>query len=140
MNIYTERLYKEWKQHGKIIIAVDYDSTISYWPTINNLEDINRTISLLQIAHQTGAHIVIFTACNKDRHLDIQKHCEELKIPISGINEVPIQLPYGNSNKIYANIFLDDRAGLCEALNILEKAMYIIRGENAKNLTLGETI
>jgi len=138
MEKYAARLYNEWKTHGKIIIAVDYDSTISYWPSIDNKEDIARTINLLQIAHATGAHIVIFTACSEDRFEDIQKHCEEKKIPISGINKTPINLPYGNNSKIYANIFLDDRGGLQEALNILELAMYKIRGDESKKLTLGE--
>ncbi len=140
MNKYVERLVKEWRQHGKIIIAVDYDSTISYWPTIDNTEDIDRTIKILQIAHETGAHIVVFTACKHDRFQDIQNHCEQKRIPISGINTPPVETQYGNSNKIYANVFLDDRAGLLEALNTLEDAMYIIRGEQASKLTEGETI
>ena len=140
MNKYTERLVKEWQHHGKIIIAVDYDSTISEWPTIDNHDDIKRTIDLLQVAHNTGAYIVVFTACKPDRFDDIQKHCEEKKIPISGINVTPIETAYGNNNKIYANIFLDDRAGLTQALDMLEEAMYIVRGNNSKNLTLGESI
>lgn len=140
MEKYVNRLINEWRQHGKIIIAVDYDSTISYWPTIENTEDIDKTIKLLQIAHETGAHIVIFTACKQDRFQDIQKHCEDKRIPISGINIQPLQIQYGNNNKIYANVFLDDRAGLNEALLILEAAMYVIRGENASKLTEGETI
>ncbi len=140
MDKYTERLIKEWKEHGKIIIACDYDSTISYWATIENTEDINRTINLLQLAHETGAYIVIFTACKQERFEDIQKHCEEKRIPISGINVNPVQTMYGNGQKVYANIFLDDRAGLNEALNMLEKAMYVVRGEKAKDLTIGETV
>jgi len=140
MEKYIDRLVKEWEQHGKIIIAADYDSTIAYWPTIENQEDIDRTVKLLQIAHETGAYIVIFTACKADRHLAIQNHCEELRLPISGINIQPVPLPYGNQNKIYANVFLDDRAGLSQALDILESAMYIIRGKQASKLTEGETI
>lgn len=140
MNIYAERLFKEWSQHGKIVIAVDYDSTISSWHTINNKDDIDKTIEVLQVAHNTGAYIVVNTCSNPDRYEKIQKHCEELKIPIDGINTNPIQLPYGNHGKIYANIYLDDRAGLLESLDILEEAMYKIRGINSINLTNGERI
>lgn len=140
MDKYTERLIKEWRQHGKIIIAVDYDSTISYWPTIENQEDILRVIDLLQLAYATGAYIVINTACKADRYEDIQRHCEEIKIPVNGINAPPIKTEYGNSTKLYANIFLDDRAGLNEALNMLENAMYAVRGDKAKDLTIGESI
>lgn len=138
MNKYTERLYKEWQQHGKIVIAVDYDSTIYPWHTIDNKEDIDRVISILQVAVNTGAYIVINTCSHPDRHEEIQKHCEYLKIPTNGINTNPINLPYGKHGKVYANIYLDDRAGLNEALNILEEAMYKIRGNKSNNLTLGE--
>lgn len=138
MNKYKQRLYKEWQQHGKIVIAVDYDSTIAPWPTIDNTDDIKKVISLLQVAHNTGAYIVINTCSNPNRYEEIQKHCDSLKIPINGINSNPIDLPYGNHGKVYANIYLDDRAGLLEAIDILEECMYKIRGEQAINLTKGE--
>ena len=138
MNKYEERLYKEWKQHGKAVIAVDFDSTIYPWPTIDNKDDMNRVISLLQVAANTGAYIVINTCSPPERHEEIQNHCEKLKIPINGINVNPIDLPYGKHGKIYANIYLDDRAGLNEALNMLENVMYKIRGEKAIDLTKGE--
>jgi hypothetical protein len=54
-------------------------------------------------------------------------------LEIDGINTTPIDLPYGNNKKIYANIFIDDRAGLNESLNILEMAMYRIRGSRQLN-------
>ncbi len=134
-NKYVNRLLEEWKQHGKIIISVDYDDTICYW-NLDNRDDVERTIKLVQLAYETGAYIVIFTASNVDRYEEIQKHCEELKIPISAINKNPIDLPYGKSGKIYYNINLCDRSGLVEALNILEEAMYQYRGyiQSNKNL------
>ena len=140
MNKYIERLYKEWKQHGKIVIAVDYDSTIYPWHTIDNKEDIDKVISILQVAHNTGAYIVINTCSNPDRYEEIQKHCENIKIPIDSINSNPLDLPYGKNGKVYANIYLDDRAGLLESLNTLETAMYKIRGDKSLNLTLGEHV
>ena len=137
MNKYIDRLYNEWKQHGKIIISVDYDDTIFPWG-LGNKEDIDRTIKLVQIAHETGAYIVIFTASAPERHEEIQKHCESIRLPIDSINVNPIELPYGKNGKIYYNINLCDRSGLTQALDILESAMYKIRGEKASNLTLGE--
>jgi hypothetical protein len=123
---YLERLEEEWNQHGKIIIAVDYDDTISPWKLRGF--DPKRTIEVLKVAQQTGAWIVIFTACKPDRHPEILKYCEEQGLTVDAINKTPIDLPYGNDSKIYANIFIDDRAGLNEALNILEFATYRIRG------------
>lgn len=140
MNKYTKRLYQEWKQHGKIIIAVDYDDTLRPWSfkTEEDLIEIDKLIQLLKIAHETGAYIVIFTCSAPDRHEEIQKYCESIKLPIDAININPIDLPYGKHGKIYANIFLDDRGGLSESIERLESVMYMIRGENANKLILGE--
>lgn len=140
MNEYEERLYKEWKTYGKIMIAADWDSTIDHWPTLNNDDDRAKAIDLLQVAHNTGAYITIFTCSKPERYPEIQKKCEELRIPIDGINTNPIPLPYGNHGKIYYNILLDDRAGFVEAMKQLEVVMYKIRGEQAAKLTEGETI
>lgn len=125
---YVERLAKEWLEHGKIILAVDYDSTIFPWHTIDNQEDMDRVINLVQQAHEIGAYVVINTCSNKDRHPEIIDYCKKINLPVDGINTQPIQLPYGHFGKIYANIYLDDRAGLLEALDILERAMYHVKG------------
>lgn len=128
MNKYTKRLCEEWKQYGKIIIAVDFDDTIRNWK-LNNNEIYEKVLDLLRKCKETGAYIVVFTACNEDRYPEILKYCSSHGIEIDKINQNPIELPYGNQNKIYANIFLDDRAGLEEALKILEDAMWQIRGD-----------
>lgn len=142
MNKYTERLYQEWKQYGKIIIAVDFDDTISPWKFKDkeDLEKLDRIIQTLRVAYETGAYIVINTSCNSDRYHEIEEYCEKVKLPINAINLNPINLPYGNNGKVYANILLDDRAGLDEALEMLNIAMYKVRGDKAINLTLGETV
>jgi len=124
---YLNRLVKEWKEHGKIIVAVDFDDTISQW----NLDPFDPTdvIDVLNVAKETGAYIVIFTACRPDRYDEIKTYCDSVGLEIDTINKTPISLPYGNDSKIYANIFIDDRAGLNESLNILEYAAYKVRGE-----------
>ena len=128
---YIERLVQEWTQHGKIIIACDFDDTISPWRFHNF--DFERVINMLKIAQQTGAYIVIFTACNIDRYDEIRKYCADKGLTIDAINQTPVELPYGKNGKIYANIFIDDRAGLHEALHILETSMYKVRGNKQTN-------
>ena len=130
MEKYINRLFEEWKLHGKIIISVDYDDTISAYRPDFNTEDIARTIKLVQLAYHTGAYIVVFTACSPDRYIDIQNHCEEIRLPINAINKNPIELPFGgkDGSKIYYNINLCDRSGLTQALDILDAAMYRYRG------------
>ena len=124
---FLERLEQEWEQHGKIIIACDFDDTISPWKMKN--ADFKRVIDVLKIAKNTGAFIVIFTACDESRYEEIRTYCKSVGLEIDSINQNPIDLPYGKNGKVYANIFIDDRAGLNEALNILEFAMYKIRGK-----------
>lgn len=126
---YLERLEEEWRTYGKIIIACDYDDTISPWKMQNR--DFKRVFEVLNVAKQTGAYVVIFTACKEDRYPEIIKYCLDNGLEIDGINKTPIDLPYGNDKKIYANVFIDDRAGLNESLNILEMAMYRIRGSRS---------
>lgn len=127
-NKYAIRLIEEWRLHGKIIVAVDYDDTICHW-RLNTQQECDKVIKLLQLCQQVGIYTVVFTACNEDRHLEIRSFCEEKNLKIDSINQTPINLPFGNTNKIYANIFLDDRAGLEESMNILEFAAYTIRSE-----------
>jgi len=137
MQKYVNRLLTEWKQHGKIIISLDFDDTIYCWnENLNNGDDVQRTINLVKQAHSTGAYIVIFTASNIERYPEIQKHCKELQIPVDAINANPITLPYGKNGKIYYNINLCDRSGLVQALDILETAMYQYRAwkETQKNI------
>lgn len=123
MNIYSQRLLIEWRTHGKIIIAVDFDSTIFPYHTLNNKEDIERTIYLVKKAHEIGAYIVIFTASVESRFDFIREYCESIKVPIDSINKNPIELPYGNNGKIYYNLNICDRSGLNESLNILEEVI-----------------
>jgi hypothetical protein len=134
---YIDRLVDEWKKHGRIIIAVDFDDTLSPW-TFTTEQDIydSGIIQLLANAKATGAYIVCFTACKPDRYHEIEARFKFLGIPLDSINKNPIELPYGNVAKIYANIFLDDRAGLPFAMYVLETAMWRYRGylEGKRNL------
>ena len=135
---YTERLIKEWRSYGKIIIAVDFDSTISPYPTIDNDEDIMRCVKLLQRARSIGAYIVIHTCCAVGRYEDILGFCKNNGIEVDSVNKNPIELPFGHQNKPYANVFLDDRAGFIETMNILEDACNVIAGEKNTQSTLSQ--
>ncbi len=126
-NKYVERLVREWNQHGKIVVGVDFDSTLFPWHTIDNQEDMDRVLKVLKDCQLVGIYLVVNTCSVPERHEEILNHCKELGLHVEGINSNPIKLPYGNHGKVYANIFIDDRAGLNEALDILEEAMYMQR-------------
>lgn len=126
---YIDRLYKEWKEHGKIIIGVDFDDTISPWK-LKEKEECEEIIKYIKEAIYTGAYLVIHTSCNKDRYPEIMKYCQSYNLKVDSINENPINLPYGHDkSKPMCNLYLDDRAGLNEAIEILRVVMYRIRGD-----------
>lgn len=122
-----ERLSKEWKEHGMLCIAVDFDDTIYPYKS-SSQQHCDHVINLVKLARQTGAYITIWSACNEDRYPEIQEYCNKKDLIIDSINKNPIELPYGNNKKIYCNIYIDDRAGLQESLEILETCIYKQRG------------
>jgi hypothetical protein len=141
-NKYVVRLHNEWKQYGKIVIALDYDDTISPWK-FNSPADLKQYINIIRVlkdAKNVGAYIVIFTSCNPDRYDEIRQYCSGMGIEIDTINETPVDsIPYGkNGAKVYANIYLDDRGGLNEALTTLEDAMYITRTWKVSQIKLDD--
>ena len=134
---YINRLTEEWRQHGNIVIGVDFDDTISPWKLANQ-EECDKVIHTLKEAKNVGAHIVVFTACKEDRYEQILAYCKKKDLRVDAINKNPIDLPYGNTTKIYANIFLDDRAGLESALVILNESMYRQRSYKRSQVQLDE--
>ena len=117
-----ERLVKEWLEHDNIILAVDFDDTIFHWRH-RSQEKCDNTISLVKWAQSTGAHIMIHTASDTDRHPEIIKYCNSKGIKVDSINKNPIPMPYGNEGKPYYNWQLCDRSGLVYAEQVLEEAI-----------------
>jgi hypothetical protein len=136
MCIYSRRLFKEWEQHGKIVIALDYDNTIKAYGFFGNDKDISKTINYVKKAQQIGAYVVIFTSRDQIHYNSILLYCKRRGIHVDSINKNPIDLPFGNNgSKIYYNINLCDRSGLTQSLKILKKTMkkYENHKKNLKN-------
>lgn len=128
-NRYAERLFDEWTEHGKIVLAVDFDDTIFPWK-FNKKEDQERLIKcikVIQLCQQIGCYTSIWSACSPDRYNEIYDFCSDAEIKVSSINENPIKLPYGNHKKMYYNHLLDDRAGLESAISMLEYVCYRVQ-------------
>lgn len=136
---YINRLVREWEQHGKIVLAIDWDSTLEYWNTIENQEDIEKVRTLVSQCQQVGTYNVIHSACKKERYSEIIEKCKQMNIKVDAINENPIDLPYGgNGSKIFYNHQLCDRSGLLDSIDILETALYIHKGNIQNNKPLLE--
>lgn len=123
---YIDRLINQWREHGSLILAVDYDDTLVAG-NVNSDEDLKSLRDLLKRAVDNyGFKIVIFTARNKKYFEDIVKTCADYKLDICAINEDIVQVSEPTSGKIYYNLLFDDKAGLEQAFNILEETLEMI--------------
>lgn len=103
------RLRKEYREHkDKFIIAFDFDDTV--FDTHNNDWAYDKILGLL-CAWQEHAYLICWTASNEDRYPQIRDHLEDWGLYPDAINE---NAPWieDRGRKIYANAYLDDRAGL----------------------------
>jgi hypothetical protein len=116
----VERLYREYQKYGKLIVAVDHDSTVAPFHPEEMEFDYSDTIDAVKRCRELGFHIVIFTGTAKENWPQIHNYwTETLKISYDQINKNAFPMPIGNDGKIYYNILLDDRAGLSASLEIL---------------------
>jgi len=114
-----ERLLKEYKAYDSLVVAFDFDNTVYDFHQVGL--EFNHVITLLQKLKKIGCYLIVFTA-NEDEDF-VKSYCNEKEIPFDAINDNP---PFyqSNSRKIYYNILLDDRAGLRETFDHLEKLIH----------------
>lgn len=127
---YTQRLLDEWRQHGKIIIAIDVDDTILPYRT-STQKECDKVIQLVKDCQTVGAWVVLYTCRNSDGIVEAMDYCRNKGLHIDAANRNPegVNLPFGHHAKPYANIFLDDRAHLQGAVERLSECMYRMRSE-----------
>jgi len=94
-----------------MIIAVDFDGTIveHNFPDIGkpNIALINKLLWLKNIGHK----IVLWTCREGIMLEDAIQYCKIYGLIFDGVNENIRDVPYSNfSRKIYADIYIDDRA------------------------------
>lgn len=112
-SVCVERLLSDYKKHGKIIVAYDFDNTVFDYH--GNGLDCDDIISLLKEL-KDYATLICYTA-NSDEFL-VAEYLIENDIPCDFLNYS--QVP-SNPKKIYYNILLDDRAGLGQSFNQLQQ-------------------
>lgn len=124
-----QRLVDDYNKNGAIWIAYDFDNTVfdyhgqghDYSEIINLLKDLKTS--------KIGCGFIVWTAADD---MDfVKKFLDEHKLPYDFINENPPFFQKKNPRKIYANILLDDRAGLWSAYHQLVEFKKII--EKQKN-------
>jgi hypothetical protein len=122
-----DRLYKEYKKYGKLIIAYDFDDTIyDFHKKDRNYNDV---INLLR-QWKDKATFICFTASKPERYKEIWSYIINNNIPCDYVNEGVEGMP--NGRKVYYNILLDDRAGLLTAYNLLTDVLIMEKAESIK--------
>lgn len=112
-----QRLKKEFLQHGKLIIAYDFDSTVfDYHNTGNSYEMVRDLIR----KWKDYAYFIVFTSSEENRFEEIKMNLNDLNIPFDSINDDAPFIPF-KGRKVYYNILLDDRAGLSQTYSELKR-------------------
>lgn len=117
----VQRLYEECREHKALFIAFDFDNTIFDYH--NSGRDFSEVIRILKECSDAGHKMILFTSNEDPEKINfICQYCRHFGIRIDYVNENP-EVCEG-CRKPYYNILLDDRAGLSEACEILQRILY----------------
>jgi trehalose-6-phosphatase len=115
------RLLEEYNQYQSIVVAFDFDDTVYDFHKKGRL--YNSVIELLKKLKSINCHLICWTG-QQDLEF-VSNYLKSNNIPFDGINENP---PFYKSisKKIYANAYLDDRAGLKQVYDELNSLIDLI--------------
>ena len=118
----TNRLIDEYVQHNSLVVAFDFDDTVYDFHKKGRL--YNDVIRLLKDLKTINCYLICWTG-QQDLEF-VSNYLSENNIPFNAINENP---PFhkSTSRKIYANAYLDDRAGLLQTYNNLQIVLKTIK-------------
>lgn len=115
------RLLEEYNQYKSLVIAFDFDDTVY------DFHKKGRTylavIDLLRKLKEKNCYLIYWTG---QENLEfVSDYSITNNIPFDSINENP---PFHKSisKKIYANVYLDDRAGLKQVFDDLNNLIQVI--------------
>jgi len=118
-----ERLIKAYEKHKNLLIGFDFDDTIFDFHKQGHTYPF--AIEILKECSDLGFTMILITAKEKQEDIDyVVEHCKSLGIKVDYINESPAM----KSIKPFVNIYLDDKAGLGQAFNILRQTLDKIKG------------
>lgn len=117
------RLLEEYKKYGRLIFCVDYDDTLYDFHkkgrAYQNMFDLLKR-------WENYSEVIIFTGNGEDKYGEISQYLTEHGLKFKGINCDSSVIVQGR--KIYANVYIDDRAGLRQVYNELLTLIEQIEG------------
>ena len=122
----TKRLIAEYEKYNSLIIAFDFDDTI--YDFHKKGYTYEAVIQLLRDLKHIGCYLICYTG--NDNTDMIKRYLKTNDIPFDSINEQFPSYPNQSSRKIYANAYLDDRAGLSEVFKQLYEVIQFTEHKN----------
>jgi hypothetical protein len=113
-------LLEQYEKHGKIIVAFDFDDTVSPFRG----ESCEKVVQLIRDL-RPYAYLICFTARTPENQVEAEEYLKANRIPYDYINrgwqgdEI--------SGKLFYNQLLDDKAGLYESYTILSEFLKKVR-------------
>ena len=116
-----QRLISQYQKQDKLIVAYDFDDTVSpYWcANCTQVQSILR-----RLRDNIDTYFIVYTS--NDDHDKIKKFLTTNDIPFDSINENAPFAPT-KEGKLFYNVFLDDKAGLGEVVNTLDQFLYLVQ-------------
>ncbi len=116
----VDRLIAQYEKEGTLWIAYDFDDTVNDYH--NQGHEYDAVIDLLGRAAEVGFKLICWTANPNIGDIQSRLKWTGLDKITHGININP---PFvtDDPRKIYANIYLDDRGGLGQAVDILDRVI-----------------
>ena len=118
----VKRLLEEWEEHGKLIVAYDFDATVN--GTYQTDCDCDQMIELIRACKEMGCTLIVVTARPDGEHEIVKSYLRDHDIPFDYFNENDPEYPGLESRKIFYNIFFDDRCGLASAYQTMVKVIH----------------
>lgn len=116
-----QRLISQYQKQDKLIVAYDFDDTVSpYWcANCTQVQSILR-----RLRDNIDTYFIVYTSNND--YDKIKKFLTANDIPFDSINENAPFAPT-KEGKLFYNVFLDDKAGLGEVVNTLDQFLYLVQ-------------
>jgi hydroxymethylpyrimidine pyrophosphatase-like HAD family hydrolase len=121
----SNRLIDEYKKYGSLVVAFDFDDTVYDFHKKGKI--YNDVMNLLRELKAINCYLICWTG-QEDKDF-VMAYLKEHNIPFDAYNENP---PFhkSTSRKVYANVYLDDRAGLKQVYDELKDLVITVKTKN----------